>query len=53
MFDIITICFEKIDIEGVNSTVGKECYALFASHNEHMKQLFGEHKDAIDHILYG
>jgi hypothetical protein len=46
-------CLDRMEIEGVNSTIGKECYALLASYNKHMKQLFGEHKDAIDHILYG
>lgn len=53
MTDITTTCLEKMEIEGVNTILGKECYALFASYNEHMKQLFNEHKEAIDHILYG
>jgi hypothetical protein len=53
MFDIITTCIDKMEIEGVNSTVGKECYALYESFNEYMKQFFNEHKEAIDHILYG
>ena len=53
MFDIITTCIDKMEIEGVNSTVGKECYALYESFNEHMKQLFSENKEAIDNILYG
>jgi hypothetical protein len=34
-------CLDRMEIEGVNSTIGKECFALFTSHNEHMKQLFG------------
>lgn len=42
-----------MEIEGIDSTVGDQCYALMRSYNEHMKQLFSEHKDAIDHILYG
>lgn len=53
MTDITTTCLEKMEIEGVNTTLGKECYALFTSYNEHMKQLFHVNKEAIDHILYG
>ena len=53
MLDIATSCLEKMEIEGVESTLGKECYALFESYNEHMKQLFHANKEAIDHILYG
>ena len=39
-----------MEIEGVNTTLGKECYAIFKSHNEHMKQLFHANKEAINHI---
>ncbi len=53
IFDITTTCLDKMEIEGIDSTVGDQCYALMRSYNEHMKQLFSEHKDAIDHILYG
>jgi hypothetical protein len=50
--DVVDMCSERAEA-GMAKSIADNCHAVLEAFNQQMQQLFSQHKESIDHILYG
>jgi hypothetical protein len=50
--DVVDMCSERAEA-GTAKSIADNCHAVLEAFNQQMQQLFSQHKESIDHILYG
>jgi hypothetical protein len=50
--DVVDMCSERAEA-GTAQSIADDCHVVLDAFNQQMQQLFSQHKESIDHILYG